>query len=113
MVVDDGADIAGMGGLMGTAMYARGYAGAVIDGGVRDVAWVMGNRELQADALQDPKNSCQASNNRSRCSTTRDRSFVSSSDANPVDAANATESRTWRATSRPAREREAIRTLRC
>ena len=37
MVVDDGADIAGMGGLMGTAMSARGYAGAVIDGGVRDV----------------------------------------------------------------------------
>lgn len=38
MVVEDGADIAGMGGLMGTAMYAREYAGAVIDGGVRDVA---------------------------------------------------------------------------
>ncbi len=37
MVVEDGADIAGMGGLMGTAMFARGYAGAVIDGGVRDV----------------------------------------------------------------------------
>ena len=37
MVVEDGADIAGMGGLMGTAMSARGYAGAVIDGGVRDV----------------------------------------------------------------------------
>ncbi|MGZ4730805.1 MAG: RraA family protein, partial [Terriglobales bacterium] len=29
MVVEDGADIAGMGGLMGTAMFARGYAGAV------------------------------------------------------------------------------------
>ena len=40
MVVEDGADIAGMGGLMGTAMYARGYAGAVIDGGVRDVAYL-------------------------------------------------------------------------
>lgn len=37
MVVEDGEDIAGMGGLMGTAMAARGYAGAVIDGGVRDV----------------------------------------------------------------------------
>ena len=36
MVVEDGADIAGMGGLMGTAMYARGYSGAVIDGGLRD-----------------------------------------------------------------------------
>src|SRR5215475_4566728 len=40
MVVEDGADIAGMGGLMGTAMYAREYAGAVIDGGVRDVAYL-------------------------------------------------------------------------
>lgn len=38
MVVDDGADIAGMGGLMGTAMASRNYSGAVIDGGVRDVA---------------------------------------------------------------------------
>ncbi len=37
MVVEDGQDIAGMGGLMGTAMSVRGYAGAVIDGGVRDV----------------------------------------------------------------------------
>jgi regulator of RNase E activity RraA len=37
MVVEDGADIAGMGGLMGTAMSVRGFAGAVIDGGVRDV----------------------------------------------------------------------------
>lgn len=40
MVVDDGANIAGMGGLMGTAMAARDYAGAVIDGGVRDVAYL-------------------------------------------------------------------------
>jgi regulator of RNase E activity RraA len=40
MVVEDGDDIAGMGGLMGTAMSARGYAGAVIDGGVRDVAYL-------------------------------------------------------------------------
>lgn len=37
MYVQDGADIAGMGGLMGTAMLARDYAGAVIDGGVRDL----------------------------------------------------------------------------
>jgi regulator of RNase E activity RraA len=40
MAVEDGDDIAGMGGLMGTAMAARGYAGAVIDGGVRDVAYL-------------------------------------------------------------------------
>jgi len=40
MSIEDGADIAGMGGLMGTAMSARGYAGAVIDGGVRDVAYL-------------------------------------------------------------------------
>jgi regulator of RNase E activity RraA len=40
MVVDDGADIAGMGGLMGTAMSARNFAGAVIDGGVRDTAYL-------------------------------------------------------------------------
>jgi regulator of RNase E activity RraA len=40
MVVEDGDDIAGMGGLMGTAMSVRGYSGAVIDGGVRDVAYL-------------------------------------------------------------------------
>ena len=40
MTVQDGADIAGMGGLMGTAMLAREFAGAVIDGGVRDVAYL-------------------------------------------------------------------------
>lgn len=40
MSVEDGADIAGMGGLMGTAMAARGYAGAVVDGGVRDVGYL-------------------------------------------------------------------------
>ena len=37
MQVEDGADIAGMGGLMGTAMFSRGFSGAVIDGGVRDI----------------------------------------------------------------------------
>jgi regulator of RNase E activity RraA len=40
MSVEDGADIAGMGGLMGTAMHARNFSGAVIDGGVRDVAYL-------------------------------------------------------------------------
>jgi regulator of RNase E activity RraA len=40
MVVEDGADIAGMGGLMGTAMLARNFTGAVIDGGVRDTAYL-------------------------------------------------------------------------
>jgi regulator of RNase E activity RraA len=37
MVVEDGENIAGMGGLMGTAMAARDFSGAVIDGGVRDL----------------------------------------------------------------------------
>jgi regulator of RNase E activity RraA len=40
MVVEDGIDIAGMGGLMGTAMQARDFSGAVIDGGVRDTAYL-------------------------------------------------------------------------
>jgi regulator of RNase E activity RraA len=40
MVVQDGADIAGMGGLMGTAMSSRNFSGAIIDGGVRDVAYL-------------------------------------------------------------------------
>lgn len=40
MVVEDGSDIAGMGGLMGTAMSARNFSGAVIDGGVRDTAYL-------------------------------------------------------------------------
>jgi regulator of RNase E activity RraA len=40
MTLEDGADIAGMGGLMGTAMAARDYSGAVIDGGVRDTAYL-------------------------------------------------------------------------
>jgi regulator of RNase E activity RraA len=37
MVLEDGLDYAGMGGLMATAMKARGFAGAVIDGSVRDL----------------------------------------------------------------------------
>jgi len=37
MVLPDGADIAGIGGLMATAMRFRGLSGAVIDGGVRDL----------------------------------------------------------------------------
>jgi len=40
MTVEDGQDIAGMGGLMGTAMAARDFSGAVIDGGVRDTAYL-------------------------------------------------------------------------
>src|SRR5579859_732345 len=40
MVLEDGADIAGMGGLMGTAMSSRNFSGAVIDGGVRDTAYL-------------------------------------------------------------------------
>jgi 4-hydroxy-4-methyl-2-oxoglutarate aldolase len=44
MVLDDGPDIAGIGGLMATAMKVRGLAGAVIDAGVRDVPQI---RKLQ------------------------------------------------------------------
>lgn len=40
MSIEDGADIAGMGGLMGTAMRARNFAGAVIDGAVRDTGYL-------------------------------------------------------------------------
>jgi regulator of RNase E activity RraA len=36
MVVEDGLDYAGIGGLMSTAMKYRGLAGAVVDGGLRD-----------------------------------------------------------------------------
>lgn len=44
MVLEDGADFAGMGGLMATAMKYRGLAGAVIDGSVRDTPQI---RKLQ------------------------------------------------------------------
>ncbi len=36
MVLEDGLDYAGLGGLMSTAMKYRGLAGAVVDGGLRD-----------------------------------------------------------------------------
>ena len=36
MVLDDGTDFAGIGGLMATAMKYRGFAGAVIDASIRD-----------------------------------------------------------------------------
>ena len=44
MVLEDGADYAGIGGLMATAMRYRGFAGAVIDGSVRDTPQI---RKLQ------------------------------------------------------------------
>lgn len=37
MVVEDGLDIAGMGAIMATGMKYRGFTGAIIDGGLRDV----------------------------------------------------------------------------
>lgn len=37
MVLENGLDYAGIGGLMATAMKARGFAGAVVDGSVRDL----------------------------------------------------------------------------
>jgi 4-hydroxy-4-methyl-2-oxoglutarate aldolase len=37
MVLENGLDVAGIGGLMATAMKARGLAGAVIDASVRDL----------------------------------------------------------------------------
>lgn len=40
MVLEDGQNIAGIGGIMATAMKARGFAGAVIDGGVRDIGQI-------------------------------------------------------------------------
>jgi regulator of RNase E activity RraA len=36
MVLEDGLDYAGLGGLMSTAMKYRGLAGAVVDGSIRD-----------------------------------------------------------------------------
>lgn len=44
MVLEDGADYAGIGGLMATAMKVRGLAGAVVDGSVRDTPQI---RKLQ------------------------------------------------------------------
>src|SRR5579872_619246 len=44
MVLEDGADYAGIGGLMVTAMKFRGLAGAVVDGSVRDTPQI---RRLQ------------------------------------------------------------------
>src|SRR6185312_14731837 len=44
MVLDGGADYAGIGGLMATAMKYRGFAGAVIDASVRDTPQI---RKLQ------------------------------------------------------------------
>src|ERR1700736_2183625 len=44
MVLDDGVDFAGIGGLMATAMKYRGFAGAVIDASVRDTPQI---RKLQ------------------------------------------------------------------
>ena len=37
IVMEDGADVAGIGGLMSTAAKSRGMAGFVIDGGARDI----------------------------------------------------------------------------
>ena len=44
MVLENGADYAGIGGLMATAMKYRGFAGAVIDASVRDTPQI---RKLQ------------------------------------------------------------------
>jgi len=44
MVVENGSDFAGIGGLMATAMKVRGFAGAVIDASVRDTPQI---RKLQ------------------------------------------------------------------
>lgn len=38
IVVEDGLDVAGMGGLMATAARSRDMAGVILDGGVRDLA---------------------------------------------------------------------------
>jgi regulator of RNase E activity RraA len=44
IVVEDGADIAGIGGLMATGMKVRGLAGAVVDASIRDTPQI---RKLQ------------------------------------------------------------------
>jgi len=44
MVLENGADYAGIGGLMATAMKYRGFAGAIVDGSVRDTPQI---RKLQ------------------------------------------------------------------
>ena len=44
IVLEDGLDTAGIGGLMATAMRYRGLAGAIVDGGVRDTPQI---RKLQ------------------------------------------------------------------
>jgi regulator of RNase E activity RraA len=44
MVLEDGADYAGIGGLMATAMKYRGFAGAIVDGSIRDTPQI---RKLQ------------------------------------------------------------------
>jgi regulator of RNase E activity RraA len=44
MVLEDGADIAGIGGLMATAMKARGLTGAIVDAAIRDTPQI---RRLQ------------------------------------------------------------------
>lgn len=41
MVLEDGLDYAGLGGLMSTAMKYRGLSGAIVDGGVRDTPQIM------------------------------------------------------------------------
>jgi regulator of RNase E activity RraA len=40
IVIENGLDVAGLGGLMATSAKVRGMAGVVIDGGIRDVAEV-------------------------------------------------------------------------
>ena len=44
MVLEDGADVAGIGGLMATAMKARGLTGAIVDAAIRDTPQI---RRLQ------------------------------------------------------------------
>jgi regulator of RNase E activity RraA len=38
IVIKDGLDVAGLGGLMGTSAKVRGMAGVIVDGGARDIA---------------------------------------------------------------------------